>query len=1002
MTKFFTKKAQRLFGLLLLLLLVTINLNAQKKVTGRIVSANDQESQPGVVVVEKGTSNGTVSDLDGNYSIEVASSQSILVFSLVGMVSEEITVGEQSVLNMQLVPDIVGLDEIIVVGYGSMKKSDIAGSIVSVKGEKLTETKSSNLLEGLQGKVAGLNIMPDNGRPGAKMDMTLRGKRSLVADGNPLIIVDGIPMESDVDINQNDVASIEVLKDAASTAIYGSRGTNGIILITTKKGTEGKAKAYYNAYYSITEPAQKVPVFNRDDYYTAKLDAYRDYRNIDNWSTDPDPTTVFGSTELYGYENNISTDWQDLITRQGYQQDHHLGVSGGNDKVTYNASVAYFDEKGVVIESGFKRYSANMNIDAKINKHLRAGTTTQLAYKILDGADVSSSNYSVFTNAVRLSPMVEPYDSLGNYIWEPSAPNPRKSPLATEDDIEEKRQTSLFSTVYADFMIIEGLNLRTTLGANYKLEHRGYMYPQKDVESAVTENGIEFWNEGGYTWNNVLTFNRTYGVHHIIFTGVHEMQSGRKEYYSYSGMEQEEERSLWFNLGSNDLETDNISSRFTKQAMVSFLGRLNYTYNDRYILNGAIRADGASQLAPGYKWQYFPAGSIAWRISEESFMENIRNVINDAKIRLSYGSTGNASIEPYSVYGGVNQWPLYVEFGEGDDTDPVLSFRPTTMVAKNLTWERTDQINLGLDLALIKSRITASIDFYKAKTKNILMEDRLPSSTGYFSIWTNSGETETKGIELSLQSTNISTNDFNWTTNVTFSANREKITKLVLGVEQDIANGWFIGQPVDVFYDYQMTGIRQIGDVDTIAGYDSYLPGDIRVADIDGNDTIDDLDRAVVGHENPDWIGTIENTISYKGLSLSFSIYAKWGHMVDASAYDWDPRMLNNLLDVPYWTPNNPTNEYPRLDATITETQFESVISYRDASFIKLRQVTLNYELPSRWLKNMPISRLGVYVSSKNTAYLYSKMLKGIDPERDGSISWPLARLYTFGINVDF
>jgi TonB-dependent starch-binding outer membrane protein SusC len=995
-------KGQRLTGILFLLLLVTVNLYSQKSITGHVISADDQQALPGVVITEKGTNNGTVTDIEGAYKIDVSSSEAILVFSLIGMVTEQVSVADKSEIDLQMVPDIIGLEEIVVVGYGSMKKSDIAGSIVTVKSDEITEIKSNNVLESLQGKIPGLNVLPESGRPGADINMQLRGNRSLNASGEPLVIVDGIPMSTKVDINPNDIASMEILKDAASTAVYGSRGTNGIILITTKKGIEGKAKVYYNTYYSITEPGQKVPVMNRDQYYTAKIDAYRDYNNIDNWYIDPDPTSVFGSTELAGYTNDVSTDWQDLITRRGYQQDHHLGVMGGNEKARYNASISYFDEKGIVIASNFKRYNANVNLDAQVNKHLNAGAIIQLSYKVLNGSDASSSNYSVFTNAIRLSPMVEPYDSLGHYIWTPSAPNPRHSPLATVDDIEENKETRLISSVYADIMIFKGLNIRSTLGTNYSLERRGYMYPQKDSVSAITENGIELWDKGGYTWNNVLTFDKAFGKHHFIFTGVHEVQFDREEYYGYLGQEQPETKSLWYNLSTNNLATDQIFSDLTKKALVSFLGRINYVFNEKYILNGTVRADGASVLAPGYKWQYFPAASFAWRLSEEPFMQNVRNIFNDLKLRFSYGSTGNASIQPYSIFAGVNTWPLYVEFGENDATHPISSVRPTTLVAQNLTWERTNQYNLGLDFALVKSRIIGNVDIYLADTKNILFKDRLPASSGYFDIWANPATTETKGIELSLQTVNISTRDFRWITNITFSANKEKITNLVSGVLEDEANGWFVGYPINVIYDYKMTGIRQIGETDTIQGYQSYKPGDIRVADLDGNDTINNLDRTVLGQKNPKWFGTIDNTISYKGISLSFSIYAKWGHMVDAEAYDWDPRMLNNLINVGYWTPDNPTNEYPRLDQSLTETPFKTVISYREASFIKLRQITLNYNLPDRWLKSSPISKLSVYISSKNTAYLYSKMLKGIDPERDGSIKWPLARFYTFGLNVEF
>jgi len=1002
MTDVFLKRQRILFLIFSLLISGWINIQAQITVTGKIVSAASQEPLPGVNVVIKGTTIGTITDINGNYSLAVPSSDALIVFSMVGMITEEVNVENQTVINMSLIMDIVGLDELIVVGYGTMKKSDIAGSIVSVDGDELIEVKTNNVLEALQGKVPGLDITPSDGRAGAGVDMLIRGKRSLRAESDPLVVVDGIPMGTTVDINPNDIESIEILKDAASTAIYGSRGANGIILITTKKGVAGTAKAYYNAYYSITDAYQKVPVFDRDAYYEAKIDAYRDYSNIDNWYTDPDPTTVFGSSEIDGYANNISTDWQDLITRQGYQQDHHLGVTGGTDKINYNASIAYFDEKGVVIENQFKRYTSNLNFDAKVNKHLTAGAMIQLIHKILEGADVSSSNYSVFTNAVRLSPMVAAYDSAGNYIWEPAAPNPRHSPLATVDDVEEDRRTRIFSNVYADLMIFEGLNLRSTLGIDYTTKRRGYMYPQKDPESAITENGVEFRLDGGYTWNNILTFDKTIAnLHHFIVTAAHEMQYNRIEPYLFMGKEQESERSLWYFMATNKTDMTQESA-LIEESLVSFLGRINYTYNNKYILNAAIRYDGASQLAPGHKWDNFPAASVAWRISEEPFMADAKQIVTDLKLRLSYGSTGNASIQPYSTFGGLNSWPLYYEFGEDDDAFPVLSFRPTFLTAQSLTWERTDQENLGLDFGLLKNRIFGSADLYYAKTKNILMPDRLPPSSGYFDVYANSAETETKGIELSLQTVNVSTRDFTWRTNITFAANHEKITRLVSGLDQDIENGWFVGQPIDVFYDYDMTGIRQIGETDTIYGYESYLPGDIRVADLDGNNTINADDRTVIGNERPKWIGTIDNSISFKGLTLSFSIYAKWGQMVDAESYDWDPRMLNNLLAVDYWTPENQTNEYPRLDATFTEIQFESTISYREASFIKLRQVTLSYDLPDKWFNNLPLSGLSIYVSSKNTAVLYSKMMKGLDPERSGDIDWPLARFYTFGINVDF
>lgn len=998
MTGFLLKRQHKILLIFSAILMSTVNVFSQISISGTVVSALENEPLPGVNVVIKGTTTGTITDIDGNYTITAPSREAVIVFSMVGMVSEEIPVGDQTEINVSMIADLVGLDELVVVGYGTMKKSDISGSIVSVKGEDLVEIKTVNVLEALQGKVPGLDISPTNGRPGAGVDALIRGKTTLRGENDPLVIVDNIPMGTNVDINPNDIESIEVLKDAASTAIYGSRGTNGIILITTKKGKEGTAKAYYNGYYSITNPAQKIPVFDRDGYVEAKINANRD---IYNWDVEPDPTSVFGSTELYGYENDISTDWQDLITRQGHQQDHHFGVTGGTDRITYNTSVSYFDEKGIVIEDYFKRYSTMLNLDVKVNNWLSAGTITQLHHRILDGADVSSSNYNVFTNAVLLSPMVEAYDSTGKYIWQPAAPNPRKSPLAKVDDTEEDRRTRIFANVYANIKFMDGLNFKTTFGADYTAKRRGYIYTQKAPGEAVTENGVEMRYESGWTWNNILTLDKTFGAHHIIFTGVHEMQYSRVEPYLFTGKEQASERSLWYFMSTNNPETTTQESGLIEKSLVSGLGRLNYTYDNRYIINGAIRFDGASQLAPGYKWDYFPAASVAWRISEETFMENTNNIISDLKIRLSYGATGNASVYPYSTFGGLSDWVMYVEFGEPGATNAVQSYRPTYLSAVDLAWERTNQVNLGVDFSLFSNRISGNFDVYKTATKNILMEDRMPPSSGYFSIYANSAETETKGIELALQTINVSSNDFVWRTNLTFSANREKITKLVSGIEQDIANGWFVGEPIDVFYDYKKVGIWQIGDTDTLYGAGT-TPGDIIVADLDGNDTINDLDRTIIGNERPKWIATLDNSISYKGLTLSFSIYFKWGHMVDANAYDFDPRMYNNILDREYWTPINQSNENPRLDASITEIPFEYTMRYQEASFIKLRQITLSYNLPDKWFENIPISAVNVYVSSKNTATLYSKLEKGLDPERNGSFSWPLARLLTFGLNVDF
>ncbi|MBN1463184.1 MAG: TonB-dependent receptor [Paludibacteraceae bacterium] len=967
----------------------TLSAQAQTQVSGQITDASNGGTLPGVNVMIKGTTTGTISDFDGRFSLTVNSTADVLIFSFIGYKTQEVPVGTNSVVNVVLELSDVGLDEVVIVGYGTMKKRDVTGSIVSIEQEQMTEVKSGNVLESLQGKIAGADITRDDGRSGAGVGILIRGKRSLNAANGPLVIVDGVPYGDNIDINQNDIESIEVLKDASSTAIYGSRGANGVILITTKKGAAGKAKIYFNAYYGISQPYQHVPVFNREGYIKAKIDAYRD---VNDWGTIPEMYNVFPGDELTGYENGTDTDWQDIVTKNGTRQDYHIGVSGGSELVSYNTSLNYYHEEGVVLSDEFDRYTFRLNFDSKPTNFLKIGSSSLISYKERNGRGPR------FTDAVLLSPIVEAYNEDGTYKYQPNFANPRKSPLAYTFDEEETRDVRVFSTVYAQVDFLNNFNFRTNLGVDLSTSRFGYMYPQKSEGEEVTASGVTTGNDLAATWTNLLNYNKEMGDHTVYVTLGHELQFSRYEDFGMYGDTQDFDRSLWYNFSTNKNATS--TSYLEKRALVSAFTRVSYNYKSRYLLNLTARADGASQLAEGNKWDYFPAASIAWRVNEESFMNQF-SFISDLKLRSGYGVSGNASVDPYSTAATLNVKPLYVQFGEPGTESTYFGYRPETLSSSSLCWERTTQFNIGVDFGIFDNRIVGNLDVYKANTVDLLLQDKLPLSSSFFSVWTNAGETETKGLELVLQTVNFDKAGFKWSTDLTFSASREKIVALASGLTRDEANNWFVGEPLDVYYNFEKIGIWQLEDAE-LAAKNNQEPGDIRVNDVDKNDTINYDDRVILGTSRPKWTANLVNRFDYKGFDLTVSIYARMGQMIDAGAYAFDPRMYDNMLEVDYWTPENPTNEYPRMNAKEAEADYEYTLRYRDGSFIKLKNITFGYNVPSKFISAAKISKLRVYFSSNNPFILYSELKEGLDPERNGSISWPTARTFVFGVNLDF
>lgn len=974
---------------LIMLFAFFANSSLYSQITGTVTSFEDKETLIGVNIIIKGSSTGTTSDIDGNYSID-AFPNDVLVFSYTGFQDQEIIIGDEKVINVSMKPSSTALDEVVVVGYGTMKKSDVTGSIISVREEALTDIRSGNVVETLQGRVAGLDVSRGSGRAGSGFSLLLRGERSLRASNGPLILVDGVPYGSNIDIAPEDIESIEVLKDASSTAVYGSRGANGVILITTKRGKAGTSRISFNTYYGVAEPFQKVPVYDREGYIQAKIDAKK---NINDWETEPNIANAFLGDEVEGVENGTFTDWQDLIAKNGLQQSYHLAFDGGNDKVTYSTSLNYFNEEGVVIQDEFKRYTLRSNLDAKVNDYISIGTSNVLSHKRRDG------NGPNFTNAIRMSPIVEAYDSLGNYIYQPNFANPRKSSLASIDDVREEKDTRIFSTVYGQIKPNDNWSFRTNFNIDFQDGILGFMYPEKDpiIGEGPTVSGVDVDKDVNYLWNNIVTYQNSFGDNHRInVTAVHEVQYNRDEFYGIDGQNQQFDRSLWYNLGTNqDVTTE---SSLEENALVSFLGRVNYTLANKYIFNVSGRYDGASQLSEGNKWSFFPAGSFAWRVKDESFLSD-NELISDLKLRVGYGITGNASIAPYSSAASINANPLYYEFGEPGAEEPAFGFRPVALASAGLQWERTKQANVGLDFGLFENRLSGSIDLFSSRTDRLLLQDQLPPTSGFDNVFVNAGETKSWGWELYLQSININTPDFKWNSVVSLFGSREEIVELTSGLTEDEGNLWFVGQPISVHYDFNKVGIWQFGEEDNPL---FTQPGFIKVEDINNDGVIDFADRKVLGTPRPDWSGSLINTFTYRGIDLTVNIFARMGGLIRAGSYAYDPRMLDNMIAVDYWTPVNPTNNYPRYDASRAELPFESTLQYVDGSFIKIKNITLGYTFSKGILDRTPIKSLRAYASGKNTAILYSNMFDGLDPERNGSINFPLARLWLFGLEVGF
>jgi len=997
-------------------------------VNGKVTDAQTGEGIPGATVSVKGTTSGMVTNADGTYKLNVPDQNSVLVISFVGFTTQEIPVNGQSTINVVLETEIAEIDEIVAIGYGTIKKRDLTGSVSSLKAQDIAKTTSSNAMQSMQARIPGLDVQQASGEAGAPLRMNLRGNRSITATNSPLILVDGVEYGSTLDINASDIESMEVLKDASSTAIYGTKGANGVVIITTKRGKAGKTKINFNSFLSSNEPTNVPKVMYGDTEVNRRINAERYKRDqklvtagTGNWGDtkfeDVKVTDVLSSSaannlpysEMDIYNDGSYTDWADIILQNGLTQNYELAISGGNEKTTFNMSLGTMMEEGLLRNDEMDRYNVKTNIDHKISNVFKVGTSLLYTYKLHD------RRANVFGQALKMTSIAHPYYDDGSIILKPSPTyEAHANPLLDEVDGNYQnniKTTRFFGNAYIEIKPTEDLTFKSLFSLD-EINVRDGQY--QDYQSVGRLQGAagsyisnENRNQTAIYWENTLNYLKTFGSSNLSALLGQTLSEGTTEYRTVSGNTAAEHyyKSSFYDL--RNIITPVLANGYTKSSMLSFFGRVNYSYNDKYLLTASLRADGSSVLAEDHKWGYFPSVAAAWRIKQESFLEGT-DWLDNLKIRASWGLTGNAAVDPYGTLTVLSDFPVYYNLDGKEYSGKI----PNKLGNKELTWEKTESLNFGLDFGIFKNRVSGSVDFYSSNTYDLLYMRSLPASNVYTQVLDNIGETKGSGVEIALNTLIINGSDFKWDVNWSASFAQDEITALSGGITKNIngTTGQIVGQPVSIYYNYEADGCWGIGE------YDAYKtawlerhPGEtltmtgevgtVKVIDADDNGKIEDADKRVY-NRSPKSIFGMNNTFSYKNLSLSVLLYARVGGYIQYdfnSLISYEPA---NWGDLDYWTPENQEAKFPTPGNQVNWGNFGSATLYEEATYLKIKDITLAYDLPKMPLAKAGISNLRLFGSMKN--YFTFSSIDNYDPERGGSITFPLAKQLVFGINVEF
>ena len=970
-------------------------------VKGQVLKQDGQPVSRASVLI-KGTKTGTTSDDSGNFQISAAPN-STLVISAVDYETKEINIGNQSSVNVTLTALDKAMGEIVVIGYTTQRKRDVTGSTVSVKGETLNEIKAPNIVNQLQGRAAGVDIVNNGSSIGTTGQIRIRGNRSITGSNDPLIVVDGMAYGGSLnDINPDIISNVDILKDASATAIYGSRGANGVMIITTKRGNNQKPVTTYNGYVGMVNVIDTYRLLNGQEYAQFKADAL-----IGNsTSTPPGTSSLYQlrAIEQTNLQAGVSTDWQNLLITTGIRTSHDINVRGGNERTQYSFGGGYYHETGVIYNQALNRYSFNVNIDHKLSERIKVGLTS---FNTLLLADRLGTN--AYGSATRLGPLFKPYNDDGSINFKPASSqgvdDQQISPLTSigNDDLIKafQRRYQAQHNFYAEIKILNELKFRTTFGygwqqnfnSNYTGPNTVFNNNTNTANSGLSQQNSEGWQ---YTINNSLEYNKTFkGLHKLQAQVLQEIQKNHFQAQQFNGVGVPADFMQDYNWQQVNTVTP-LGGNYSESALIGYMGRAIYSFNDKYLVTATIRTDGASVLAPGHQWVTYPAVSFGWNLDRERFMDNIK-FINALKLRAGWGVSSNAGIGPYSTLGSLGT--SFYNFGQGSTigTNYVNGYTINTSPNPELTWEKTKGLNIGVDFSLFSNRLSGTIEYYKNNTSDILLQKQLPRSNGTNSILENIGETSSYGMEFSFSSVNIkSQSGFTWTTDANLFFNREKIVALQNNATQDLNNGWFVGSPITTIFDYKKIGIWQTNEAAQAAVY-GVKPGDIKILDADNSKSITAADRQIVGNFQPDFIAGMTNHFQYKNFDLNIVLFGRFGQTVVATYLSADgggngyPFFLNSRVNeqkVDYWTPTNPTNDFPQPDAGVDGLQYTSTLTYRDGSFIKIRTIDLGYNLPTKWFGKTGIQSFRAYVSAQNPFILWSPFVKdglGIDPEGNQS-----------------
>ena len=981
---------KRKMSLLGLICLFTSILMAQTKISGTVTDV-DKNPLPGVSVVCKSTSQGTVTNLDGKYTIEINKGNT-LTFSLIGMQTQDIKIASQSIINVIMHESTIELDEVVAIGYGTAKKSDLTSSIISVKPDELKNVKVGSAADALQGLATGVLISKGSFKPGGSSNIIIRGNGSFGNGGastTPLYIIDGVMSNAGLDvIAPSDIESIEVLKDAASTAIYGSRASNGIILVTTKKGKTGKASITFNTNIGIQNLINKQKVLNASQFKEI-LDAATDN------------TYLWDKEEQRMFDEGRSTDWQDLITQSGVYQNYNLGITGGSEKTTYYLGLDWVDQEGIIKNTGYQKGNIRFNLDSKLNNWLTMGAKFNVIRSSTnssntDGvAGMNSLDQGTMGSAIASKPSAPIFNEDGTYYDNLLLrPNPVAAVTYFKNNFTQTRINASFNL---EAEILKNLKLRTENGTEY-INNQSNVFQDsrmtgiyKNVNISDRENGEQFYLQT----ENTLTYQLNKGIHRLTAVGgfsasIFNWTMMSAQVLNASNITQND------NLGTGTPKS--INSDKVKSTLASFFGRVNYSLADKYLLTVTLRADGSSRFAKGHKWGYFPFGGLARRINQEDFLTDV-NFLDNLKLRTSYGIVGNQEISSYQSMAQVDATSSrYTDYVFGGTL--ANGSRTSILAQPDLTWEKSRQFDLGLDFAFFKNRLSGSIDGYYKYTYDLLYNVPLPLESGYRTALVNVGAMKNRGIELTLNSVNIDTKDFTWQTSLNYSFNKNEIDKLYNDLER--VGNYFVGQSINVIYTKRFGGIWQSDEAEIAKIYNAE-PGDYKIIDRNRNNIIDDDDRDFVGQTTPQFFGSFSNTFKSHGFDLTIFLTYAGGHKIyNPFAYldsyspsaNMSPDYYHN-----YWTPERPSNKYPRLGSTNSQL-YETDGMYQKGDYIRLKNLELGYTLPRNIANKVYASNIRVYASVQNLV-TFTKYT-GFDVETSNANPYPACRVFMGGLTVNF